>query len=146
MSTQDTVITEWAHLPNAQHIDWIINSVKTKPDMWKAVKYSYSDRTPAQWVAYNAAWDVTDNTDRDYERDAARRACHAIRIAVEGDALYDALYDVVLALVAYDDCAKYLDMTPDEIEVWAALSNNPAAILLQPMMQVMHDKIGGAFA
>ena len=83
--------TKWAHLPNATHIDWVINSVKTNPNAWGLV-------------------------------------------------VRDAAWDAALALVAYDDCEKYLDMTPDALQVWAVLSDDPAAILLLPMVQVMQKE------
>ena len=102
--------TKWAHLPNAKHIDWVIASVKANPDAWSA--------------AWNAAYD------------AAR---HAVWDAAS-DVAYVAAKDSILALVTYDDCEKYLDMTPDELQVWAVLSNDPAAILLQPMVQVMQKE------
>ena len=108
--------TKWAHLPNAKHIDWVFNSVKTNPQSWGLVA-----------------------------RDAARDAAYAAVYATVWDAAMDASWydvrDAVLALVAYDDCEKYLDMTPDALRVWAALSNDPAAILLQPMVRVMQGEL-----
>ena len=36
--------TKWSHLPNAHLIDWVLESVKTDPEAWKA--------------AWDAAWDA----------------------------------------------------------------------------------------
>ena len=99
--------TKWAHLPNATHIDWVIASIKTNPDVWVR---------PAR----RSAWDAAGAAAMVRARDAAR--------------------DAVLVLIAYDDCEKFLDMTPDELQVWAVLSNDPAAILLLPMVQVMQKE------
>jgi len=49
-------------------------------------------------------------------------------------------WGAILALVAYDDCAQYLDMTSSELRVWAALSEHPAPILLIPAL-VAREKI-----
>jgi hypothetical protein len=46
----------------------------------------------------------------------------------------------MLALVAYDDCAQYLDMSSDQLKVWAILSENPAAVLLLPAV-IAFEKI-----
>ena len=110
--------TKWAHLPNATHIDWVINSVKTNPYAWGL-------------VVRDAAWAAA--------RNAARNAAWV----AAWDAAWAAARDAVLALlalVAYDDCEKYLDMTPDSLQVWAVLSNDPAAILLLPMVQLMQKE------
>jgi hypothetical protein len=40
--------------------------------------------------------------------------------------------DATAALIAYDDASKYLDMSVDQLRVWAILSEEPAAILLLP--------------
>jgi len=95
---------------------------------------------PTKWAhlpnAKHIDWviaSVKANPDAAYS--AARHA--AWRSAVRDAAGY-AARDAVIALVAYDDCSKYLDMTPDELKVWAALSSDPAAILLQPMVKAMH--------
>ena len=37
-----------------------------------------------------------------------------------------------MALIAYDDSAKYLDMPSEQLRVWSILSEDPAAILLLP--------------
>ena len=88
----------WDDLPNAKHIDRVLESVKTHPNQWTEARDEVND---AVWYA---ALDVA--------RDAAAGA--------------------ILALIAYDDCAHFLEMTSDELKVWSKLSENPAAILLLP--------------
>ncbi len=102
----------WDHLPNAKHIDWVIDSVKQHPEVWAAVR-------DAAWnTAWYAAWEVA----KDAGRGAARNAAwYATR---------DAGWDVILALVAYDDCAHLLDMSGEQLKTWATLSEQPAAVLL----------------
>jgi len=40
--------TAWAHLPNAQHIDWVLRSLRAHPEQWDA----------ARDAAWDAAWDA----------------------------------------------------------------------------------------
>jgi hypothetical protein len=46
------------------------------------------------------------------------------------DAAWYATRGVLLALIAYDDCAHLLDMPSDRLKTWAVLSEQPAAVLL----------------
>jgi hypothetical protein len=45
---------------------------------------------------------------------------------------YYAAQSAILALIAYDNCDQYLNMTSEELKVWAYLSERPAAVLLLP--------------
>jgi hypothetical protein len=38
----------------------------------------------------------------------------------------------IVALAAFDDAGKYLDMPSDQLRDWAVLSKTPAAMLLLP--------------
>ena len=93
----------WSHLPNAAHIDRVLESSKSHPDVWDA--------------AYEAA--------RGAAYEAARNA---------------ATWYSILALITYDDSAKYLDMTVDQLKMWAILSEEPAALLLLPAA-IAYEKI-----
>ena len=124
--------TEWAHLPNAKHIDWVIASVKEHPEKWDAV-----------WVAaYYAARGATFDAARDAAFDAARTAaCDAGRNAAWGaawgaawDAAWDAArgaaFDAIAALIAYDDRAYMIESDVDEIKILAILGDQKARLLL----------------
>ena len=93
-------MSAWSHLPNAAHIDRVIESVNAYPEVWAAAWEAAAARNAAR----NAAWSAARNT--------------------AGDA--------VVALIAYDDAAKYLSMPSDQLKTWATLSDDPAAILLIP--------------
>jgi hypothetical protein len=115
----------WSELPNAMHIDWVIQSVKDNPDEWNMARSTAWDRA-RDW-AYDRACDRV--------RDRARyREWYRARNKT-GDWSRDATWDVILALLAYDDSEKYLDMTYEELKVWATLSEDPASILLLPMVK-----------
>jgi len=115
--------TMWSHLPNADHIDRVIASVKDHPKVWAAAPYvagymvaRASARDAAQHAARTEVWDAVWVT-------AGYMAQYASRYAAR---------NAVVALVAYDDCAHYLDMPSDQLRVWAILSEKPAAILMLP--------------
>jgi len=101
----------WSHLPNAGHIDRIIASVKAHPEAWAAARA--------------AAW-------------AAARTSRTLTAAI--NAAWPAARDSILALIAYDDAAKYLEMSSYELKIWAALSEEPAAVLLLPAV-IAFEKI-----
>ena len=48
------------------------------------------------------------------------------------DAAGYAAGSAISALIAWDDSAKFLDMTPDQLRFWIALSDDPKATLLLP--------------
>jgi hypothetical protein len=68
----------------------------------------------------HAAWDAAWN--------AARNACRG----AGWGAPWHSARGAIIALIAYDDCAHYLDMPSEQLRMWAILSENPAAILLLP--------------
>lgn len=139
----------WSHLPNAQHIDRVIESVKSYHKVWTET---------------NANFNVSTNTPyyEDYHFYLYKARLHSVKIIQEfmethfgawhaaRDAAYEAAYrankkqigakdaarisawDAITALVAHDDAAKYLSMTPDTLKTWAFISNDPSAILLLP--------------
>lgn len=122
--------TAWSHLPNAAHIDGVLASVKAHPAEWRSA-------WDAAWDAvWDAAWDAAVNAARHASRFVAYNAATGHAGHTAGDASYGAM----LALVAYDDCAQYLDMSSDQLKVWAILSENPAAVLLLPAV-IAFEKI-----
>ncbi len=116
----------WDDLPNARYIDWVLASLKQHPDIW----------TSAPADAAQAAWDAArDAAQRSARKAAWHAAWYGARDA-EWGAARDAAQNVILALIAYDDCAHLLNMSSEQLKTWAALSENPAAILLLPAVIV----------
>jgi len=108
----------WSHLPNASHIDWVLESLKTHTQLWQDI--------------YNQAWEQAFSQAWWQARGQARGQAWS-------QALDQARYQasgVLLALIAYDDSVKYLSMTSDQLRVWARLSEDPRAVLLLSMVQV----------
>ena len=120
----------WSHLPNAHHIDRVLESLKSHPEIWGEAWVAFKDATrlAARDEARLAAFDATLGAARDVVRDAAFDATLG---AVRDAALY-AARSAITALIAYDDSSKYLDMPSDKLRVWAILSEDPAAVLLLP--------------
>jgi hypothetical protein len=120
--------TAWAHLPNAAHIDRVLTSLTTTPELWTAA------RDTAQYAAQNAAQNAAYNAARGAARDAAWDAVRdAVRDAARGaarDAARGAAWGALAALIAWDDCAVFLDMPPDAVRLVAASGHQPAVLLL----------------
>jgi hypothetical protein len=120
----------WSHLPNARHIDRVIESAESHPEIWSA---SWNASWNATMAAYDAARDAAwvaaaRSAARDATRDAAMDAASD---ATRGAAWY-AAWAATAALIVYDDASKYLEMPVDQLRFWAILSEIPAAILLIP--------------
>ena len=115
----------WSNPPNAKHIDWVIQSVKDNPDEWnRALDLA---RNAATDLARDRAWIAATDLAWDLARGAAYNAAT--------DLARDRSWGAILTLIAYDDSAKYLDMTYEELKVWATLTEEPASILLLPMVK-----------
>jgi hypothetical protein len=106
----------WSHLPNARHIDRILESVKSHPEIWGA--------------AWNAAWSAALNAAWSPATDAALGAARGVARDVAWSAA--AARGATAALIAYDDASKYLEMPSDHLRIWAILSEDPASVLLLP--------------
>jgi len=125
----------WDHLPNAKLIDWAIADMSANPSAW----ITAMDFVGRAREAYQFARDVVLAAEQHPDRkaawwaafDAVRKVKYGVSQNIAGDA--------IAALIAYDDCPKYLDMTPDELRVWAELSNDPSCILLLPMVIRMRE-------
>jgi hypothetical protein len=110
--------TAWAHLPNAQHIDWVLTDSKARPAVWFT----------ASTEARDAAWGAARDAARGAARDAARGA---VWDAVWG-AAWIAARDAIRALIAYDDCGPLLDCSLEHLQRLYRLNPHPPFFLLQP--------------
>jgi hypothetical protein len=116
--------TVWSDLPNAAHIDRILDHVKENPKAW-----GDATRDAAWYAARDAAWNAVSDAAWNAVSDAAWSATRA--------AARSAARDAILALIAWDDCGHLLDADPDQVRMWAALGQ-PAAVLLLPACVVLH--------
>ena len=118
----------WSDLPNAQYIDWVLNSLKENPKLWHEALDATSDaaRDKAWWTAL-AAGDMARDKALDAAWDKARGVADTARIAADS---------AILALVAYDGCDQYLNMGYEKLKIYAILSDKPQAVLLLSMLYV----------
>lgn len=133
-------MSDWSVLPNAAHIDAVIASVRQHYNVWVAM---YGVNRSASWKAlYDAAYGAAYSAAYRASWLASRRALYAARNAVGGAVMtyngaWNPIQGSILALIAYDDCTKYLDMTAEQLEIWARLSDESAAVLLLPYVRVL---------
>lgn len=118
--------TAWYHLPNSVLIDQVLAELGANPEVFaRAYNAAY---IAARGPAWRAARYLVRNLDRDL---AFNLAWDLALYAAEGSAR-SGVRDAILALIAYDDSAKYLDMSYEKLKVWIEISEHPAAILLLP--------------
>ena len=142
-------MSEWSHLPNAKHIDRILDSINSNPAKWRDAARGVAwdaASDAARGVAWDAARDAARGVAWDAARDAARDAAwraalgaawitawgtprDAARDAAVGAAL-DAAVDAILALLAWDECAYLLQEKPEHVLVLAGLGIESALLLL----------------
>lgn len=134
----------WDHLPNARHIDWVIQSVRQYPDQWDQARYAVQGRGMGtlRRLAYDAAWSAGKVAGRNRIQSSAYEAvCWRDKWSSEetllnrmksGAGAWAAAGGATLALISYDDCAHLLDTPSEQLLTWAMLSEQPAAVLLLP--------------
>jgi len=125
--------TAWADLPNAKHIDRILDDLKKNPDNWSDARGAARNATKndARYAAWNAAWNAASDAARNDARNAAWYAARA-------DARADAR-DAISALIAYDDCAYLLDEKPEHVQMLALLGNEKALLLYQACLALQKE-------
>ena len=110
--------TAWAHLPNARHIDAVLDHAEAHPDRWRdATKESLllvGDRQDA----LSAAHDAIQAAGRGEARTDAWGACRVYEWAP------------CYALIAWDDAGQLMDVPLDAVRTLAAAGHHPAVLLL----------------
>lgn len=118
----------WSHLPNAAHIDRILESLKRNPGIWTSVSIG---KTDDDWNMWEQVRDVIWGSNRNGIWAEVREVIWNSVIGGSSGAAADA----VLSLIAYDNCAHYLNCSSDELEFIAGLSGHPATFLLVPAVR-----------
>ena len=124
---------EWSHLPNAKHIDWVLETLGKNPKVWDAVRYK---KWAAAWVARNVAFGALWRAARSDEWAAALGAVDAVRYAPRY-ATTDTAWSAIEALIAWDDSGRLLDMPVKKVTKLFK-TGNYAAVLLLPAVIVKH--------
>jgi hypothetical protein len=146
--------TAWHDLPNALHIDRILADLQCNYLAWYAARDAAAEAVgdAARDAARYAAWYAARDAARDAARyaawyaasDAARDAARLVAWDAARDAAGDAAGSAISALIAWDDSAKFLDMTPDQLRFWIKLSDDPKAILLLPAVVALAPELAMA--
>ena len=124
----------WSHLPNAHHIDWVLESLKNNPELWDVALDAVDD------AARDAARDAVLNATQNAVWDAILNATWGAAQRASQRAALNAVWDAILALVAYDDCDQYLQMSYEQLLAWATLSEKPQAVLLLPLKWIQEHE------
>ena len=127
---------EQSALLNAQHLTRVLAHLTANPKAWDAAwtasgQLHWNKRNSARGDAWGTL--IQDKTEHP-QFNGVRTLRNVTNLAKA------AAWDAALALTAYKDSAKYLDMDPEELRVWAALSEDPAAIMLLPTVIAMNTK------
>ena len=127
----------WSHLPNAHHIDWVLESVKENPKLWD--------------IEFQKIWGSNESFRKDYANacEIASMICVSkiftkipdLKITSESLGTRFLVTKVIIALFAYNDCEKIINMPYEKLKVWAELSKNPRAIILLPMVYIKEEQI-----
>ena len=116
------IATLWAHLPNAVYIDRVVASAKANPDHWQKSWAMAEWEARPGYTLRKAVWDMIYSQGRSVEWLALHTAVRA--------AAWESMYDTLLALIAFDDCAYMLDSDPGELAVLAKFGDRRAILLL----------------
>ena len=145
----------WGHLPNAKHIDRVLANLRVHPEEWDAAWYAvrgaaWDAARSAGWGAArgavgdavgDAVWDTAGEAVGDAAGGAAGDAVWDAARSATWNAARNAAEDAVCALVAYDDCAYLLDLSPDVVRAHYALTDEPAGLLLLPAVIALSTKV-----
>jgi hypothetical protein len=124
----------WSHLPNAAYIDRILASVKSQPELWNQAWVQVGVRARGRvWdQVRDQAWEQAWYQVRDQAWVQARDQARDQVWYLARDQAIRQVAGPLLALIAYDDSAKYLNLPIDQLEMLYHLTEHPACILLQP--------------
>jgi len=124
---------EWGHLPNAHYIDCILSSLKSKPKLWD------DNLLDKDYVNWRKAFDLSCALICDLDRVAAwHEVCHTASLGLWGRWLVGG---ALVALIAYDDAAQYLEWDPEKLEIMAILTELPAPRLLLPAVKILNQEL-----
>jgi hypothetical protein len=136
--------TPWGHLPNAEHIDRVLADFKDRSNAWdtawhaagrEAVYYGARNST---YTAWHAAYDVARHASR-----VEVLARLETKLTAKGASMlapsWDAAWDTMLALIAYDRAGSYLSLPVNQVKVLADLGDNIAILMLPGVIALKNN-------
>ena len=110
----------WSHLPNAEHIDWVLETLEKDPEMWD--------------IAWDDKWDAAENAAKNASWSSLKSASWRAAWSVAWDAVcgdeWRAVWGSIAALIAWDDSSKLLNKSVEEVTELAKAGNHAAVLLL----------------
>jgi hypothetical protein len=135
-------MTAWAHLPNAKHIDWVLASINKYPTWWcHANTTAYHNMSDIENHAWCNAWHYINSLDDPEKRQWAWESAKKIAYRCYIWGLRNTAANVIMALIAYDDCGYMIESDIGELKLIAAFGD-PRAILLLPACIVYNETKG----
>ena len=146
-------MSAWSHLPNAAHIDAVLADMQARPEIWSAAQDAswpaaraaargavWTAARGAAWDAArgavrNTAWDATEFAAQATAWDAVWATARDAVWATARDAVRSAAGDALYALIAWDESAALLDLTPDALRTLIDVADGDVkhqAVLLLP--------------
>ena len=115
------------NLQKAAHITAICASVKAQPEKWRAA----FTRDAAWEAAYNDVFNTTWDAERTPVWDDPWEEAYDTTHDAVGEDVWDAAGGAILAII---------DMTPDELLLYSAMTADTASIILRPAVTVLQCK------
>ena len=135
---------EWGHLPNAHYIDCILSSLRSKPKMWDEI-YRVDEELweDGRFKRFRAAWSTAENIISNSAKWLIWMAASSGAIKSPAVTFFsiDLARGAILALIAYDDAAQYLEWDAEKLEVMSILTESPVQFLMLPAVRALNREL-----
>ena len=131
---------EWSHLPNAAHIDWVLDTLEKDSEMWGIARGAAgaaaradaraAARADARAAARGATWDAA----RAAVWDAVWAAARGATWDDAWRAGWSAVWDAVAALIAWGISGELLDKSVEEVTELAKAGDYDAVLMLSAVI------------
>jgi len=136
---------EWGYLPNAHYIDCILSSLRSKPKMWDEIYMA--DEELWDSPRFHDAWDTAAVMISDSARHQTwveASYCMSPTQRSSGIARWGGSMlarGAILALIAYDDAAQYLEWDAEKLKTMSILTESPTQFLMLPAVRALNRQL-----
>ena len=130
----------WSHLPNSQYIDLVLVSFEKHPNIWN--RCWIQPRAMAFSDALNRVWKLNRTDCWEAAKNCAQDVSHETNLGLMVS------WYAMIALIAYDDCSRYLQLNTPHLSTLYALTEYSECALLLPGAKVfeLESALGGFWA
>ncbi len=130
------MITTWKNLPNAEHINNVLESLKTDTDKWTSASRATRKVVPDSSLHGNKdlAMMTCVDTDRVSAREEALNTAWNYSKAYMCKDAYNAASTAIVALIAWDNSSDLVQLGVDQVTMLAGHHNIQATLLLPAML------------